>query len=298
MKKVIFDCDNTMGIDNRDIDDGLALVYLLNNDEVDLKGITCTYGNDSLEKVFKQTTELCRRLHIDVPVLKGNGSLDMLDYVECKFETEESEDYLSNKAARYIVEMVNESPNEISILATGSLQNIYDALKIDNSIADKIREIVVMGGITSDLYFDGKVMKELNFSVCSQAAHCVINEFKNLTILTGNNCLDIEFTHEDLDKIEKIGQVKNKFIYDKIIKWMNEFKEMYNYDSIVLWDVIAAIYLTDKNLFEDNYVDIISTEKDLLNGRLVLGENGKNTNLPVAKNASLINQKLIDTVFK
>lgn len=139
MKKVIFDCDNTMGIDNRDIDDGLALVYLLNNDEVDLKGITCTYGNDSLEKVFKQTTELCRRLHIDVPVLKGNGSLDMLDYVECKFETEESEDYLSNKAARYIVEMVNESPNEISILATGSLQNIYDAWKIDNSITDKIR---------------------------------------------------------------------------------------------------------------------------------------------------------------
>lgn len=29
MKKVIYDCDNTMGLDNRDIDDGLALVLSL-----------------------------------------------------------------------------------------------------------------------------------------------------------------------------------------------------------------------------------------------------------------------------
>ena len=39
MKKVIYDCDNTMGLDNRDIDDGLALVYLVENKDVELLGV-------------------------------------------------------------------------------------------------------------------------------------------------------------------------------------------------------------------------------------------------------------------
>ena len=71
MKKVIFDCDNTMGISNRDIDDGLALLYLINNLEVELKGITCTYGNDRLDKVFTQTVKLIDDLSLEIPVLKA-----------------------------------------------------------------------------------------------------------------------------------------------------------------------------------------------------------------------------------
>lgn len=58
MKKVIYDCDNTMGLDNRDIDDGLALVYLVENKDVELLGVCTTYANDSLEYVHKQTLEL------------------------------------------------------------------------------------------------------------------------------------------------------------------------------------------------------------------------------------------------
>lgn len=44
-----------------------------------------------------------------------------------------------------MVEMVNRYPNEISILATGSLQNLYDAWMMDKSIVKKIKEVVVMG---------------------------------------------------------------------------------------------------------------------------------------------------------
>lgn len=47
MKKVLFDCDNTMGLPGRDVDDGLALLYLLGREDVDLKGVTTTYGNSS-----------------------------------------------------------------------------------------------------------------------------------------------------------------------------------------------------------------------------------------------------------
>lgn len=300
MKKVIFDCDNTMGISNRDIDDGLALLYLINNSEVELKGVTCTYGNDVLDRVFIQTVDLLDDLSLEIPVFKGNGNYEIIDYVKGEFKTEETKNYLDNDAAKFMVEMVNRYPNEISILATGSLQNLYDAWMMDKSIVKKIKEVVVMGGITEPLYFNNKVMNELNFSVCSRAAKCVVNEFENLSLLTGNSCMEVEFTKSDLKEIENIGEVKNKFVFEKLCVWMDEFKEMYDYDSIVLWDVIAAIYLTDSNLFEDNTVYINSNLEDLKTGKLILSNNssGRKINIPRVKISSQVNKKLIEVVFK
>lgn len=69
MKKIIFDCDNTFGVKDCDVDDGLALMYLLGNRETQLLGITSTYGNSSLDVVqavnLRMLEELGRR---DIPV--------------------------------------------------------------------------------------------------------------------------------------------------------------------------------------------------------------------------------------
>ena len=51
MKKIVFDCDNTFGIKNCDVDDGLALMYLLGSREAEFLGVTSTYGNSSLDVV-------------------------------------------------------------------------------------------------------------------------------------------------------------------------------------------------------------------------------------------------------
>ena len=39
MKHVIFDCDNTLGVKDCDVDDGLALLYLLGCEEVTVHGV-------------------------------------------------------------------------------------------------------------------------------------------------------------------------------------------------------------------------------------------------------------------
>ena len=74
MKKIIFDCDNTFGIKNCDVDDGLALMYLLGSREAQLLGITSTYGNSSLDVVqavnLRMLEELGRR---DIPVKRGGA---------------------------------------------------------------------------------------------------------------------------------------------------------------------------------------------------------------------------------
>ena len=39
-RKMIYDCDNTIGIEGCDVDDGLSLLFLLACEEADLLGVT------------------------------------------------------------------------------------------------------------------------------------------------------------------------------------------------------------------------------------------------------------------
>ena len=300
MKKVIYDCDNTMGLDNRDIDDGLALVYLVENKDVELLGVCTTYANDSLEYVHKQTLELVKDLGINLNVYKGRGKFEMNDYTGFGYKRfEDDGNFESNEAAKFIVEMANKYPNEIDLLATGSMQNLYDAYMIDNEIGEKLSSVVLMGGITGDLYFGDKIMKELNFSVCPKGAEVAIKKYKNVSILTGNRCMDVEFGINELDKVKALGNnIKNEFIINKIEKWMREFKEKYNYDSIVLWDVIAAIYLMNPDMFRDDFMSVVSTEEDLFEGRLVEGISAARINIPVVLDDKRVNDEMIKVVFE
>ena len=300
MKKVIYDCDNTMGLDNRDIDDGLALVYLVENKDVELLGVCTTYANDSLEYVHKQTLELVEDLGINLNVYKGKGKFEMNDYTGFGYKRfEDDGNFESNEAAKFIVEMANKYPNEIDLLATGSMQNLYDAYMIDNEIGEKLNSVVLMGGITGDLYFGDKIMKELNFSVCPKGAEVAIKKYKNVSILTGNRCMDVEFGTNELDKVKALGNnIKNEFIINKIEKWMREFKEKYNYDSIVLWDVIAAIYLMNPDMFRDDFMSVVSAEEDLFDGRLVEGISATRVNIPIVLDNNKVNDEMIKVVFE
>ena len=55
MRKIIHDCDCTFGINGCDVDDGLALLYLIGDGQAEVLGVTTTYGNNVLDKVYPNT---------------------------------------------------------------------------------------------------------------------------------------------------------------------------------------------------------------------------------------------------
>ena len=63
MKNVIFDCDNTYGVPDCDVDDGLTLIYLLGNKDVNLLGVTTTYGNNKVKVVYPNTIKMVKELN-------------------------------------------------------------------------------------------------------------------------------------------------------------------------------------------------------------------------------------------
>ena len=48
MRRIIFDCDSTLGLPGKPMDDAMALFYLLGRpEEVQVLGITCTFGKNN-----------------------------------------------------------------------------------------------------------------------------------------------------------------------------------------------------------------------------------------------------------
>ena len=234
--KVIYDCDNTMGINYRDIDDGLTLLYLYKNPNVDLLGVSLTFGNDILDKVIESTKVLVSKFNIDVPVYFGNKN---------------EESFLENSAAKFIIEETKKFPNEITILATGSLKNIADAYLLDNKVVERIKNIVIMGGITEPLIINGKVMNELNLSVSHNSSFKVLSNVKSPVILTGNTCLESKLFLDEVKSIISSFKGYSVELYEECKQWIEYHSQDYNIDYIIIWDLLTAVYVTNPEIFED-----------------------------------------------
>ena len=273
MKHIIFDCDSTVGLPGKPMDDALALLYLLGRPEdAKILGITCTFANGTAKEVYQSTKLLLEEIgRVDIPLLPGAGR---------------EEDPRSD-AARFIVDTVNARPNEVTLVAIGSLTNLYGAYLLDSTLFDKVKEIVLMGGYTAPLLYHGKHLDELNFSVHPKAAACVLTHGKNISILTGNNTLEPSYLPKE-EFIEKLcgGSASGRYIAEKCGYRFDDKKLRSGDAASYCWDVVATVYLLHPELFEDEPTHCYVTEKGMHSGWLGVTEQAPDTvclNLPVVK---------------
>lgn len=253
-KRIVFDCDCTFGVENCDVDDGLALMYLLGCPKAEILGVTAAYGNSRLEVVLESLKRLLTDVgRKDIPVKAGGGQAGAYE--------SEAADFLAEAADRY--------PGELSILATGSLTNLMGAWKKDPAFFGKVKEIVLMGGITEPLVFRKKIMDELNFSCDPAASLAVLTQGVSVSVITGNNCLKVLFTKDDYK--ERLFSTENPaavYIREKTDYWFRYNENDYGIDGFYNWDVTAAVYLMHPELFLDHKRTFCLSEEDLKTGYL------------------------------
>ncbi len=283
MKRIIFDCDSTVGLPKKPMDDALALLYLLGRpDEAKILGITCTFGNSTAKEVYRSTSLLLQEIDMqDIPLLPGADA---------------DEDPIS-PAARYIADTVNASPNEISIIAIGSLTNLYGAWLIDNAIFEKVKEIVLMGGYTGPVIYHGISLDELNFSINPAAAACVLNNVKNLSILTGNNTLEPSLLpREEFIQNMTQGSDAARYIAEKCGYRFDDQQSRYGNAISYCWDGVAAVYLLRPELFENAPTHCCITEHAMKAGWLAPTEKAVSCsvclNLPAVKDCALYRKEI------
>ena len=266
-KYIVFDCDCTFGVKDCDVDDGLALMYLLGCEDASLLGVTATYGNHELPVVWEALQKLLKDLgRSEIPVKKGGAQSG------CGV----------SKAADFLVKMADLHSGELSILATGSLTNLWGAWEKDHTFFDKVKEIVLMGGITSPLVFEKKVMDELNFSCDPHAAWTVLTKGKKVSVITGNNCLKVLFTKQEYrERLFGTDHPAAVYIREQTDYWFGYNETDYGIEGFYNWDVTAAVYLMHPELFVEDEGMYLITEDDLRSGFLRKSEMGVCTlNLP------------------
>ncbi len=172
--RVIFDTDI-----GTDVDDCIALAFLLGSPEIQIDGITCVYGHVSVR------ARMCRKLlelpgRADIPVYEGISApllgLQPIYWLghEGTGLLEEGETFdegPSRHAVDYLIDTVLSNPGQIHLLAVGPLTNIAAAMIREPLFAETLAHLTIMGGLI-ETKVDGGVA-EHNIKCDPEAAHIV-----------------------------------------------------------------------------------------------------------------------------
>lgn len=150
--KLILDCDPG-------VDDAMALYFALAHPDVDLLGITTTFGNVSVVQATRNALYLCALAQRHLPVCAGvssplrkapaqpdpeiHGADGLGLQGEHTVHTDAPDD---RSAARFMVEMAHAHPGELSVVAVGPLGNLAQALRLEPNLPQMLRQVIVMGG--------------------------------------------------------------------------------------------------------------------------------------------------------
>ena len=253
---LIFDCDNTMGVANCDVDDGLTLLYLLGLPSVELLGITCSYGNNSQETVYRNTLRLLKDWgREDVSVFRGADS---------------GADRRS-PAAEFLAEMARKYEGELCVIATGAMTNLLGAEEADKGFFERVKAFSLMGGITEPLLVGGVPMKELNLSCDPEAALAVLRQGRKVKIATAQNSLRSYFPKESCLAALRSGGALGAYLEKHIAYWFDVYEKNWNLSGFVNWDVMAAVQLLHQEFAPSAEREISPTEESLQSGMLVGG---------------------------
>lgn len=281
-QRIIVDFDNTFQVPGCDVDDALALLYLLGCDNVRIEGICTTYGNSTLEAVHADTEQLLQRWAMDAPLFRG-ASEPMGGCTEAA------------PAARFIAEALEAAPGQVSILATGSTTNLGLAERIAPGSLAKARSIALMGGVTESLVINGRIMDELNLSCDAAATLAVLKAPAPKAIATAQNCLPAFFTRGDMKEVFPEGSAE----WAACATWFDTMDAQYDWMGWTCWDVVAAAYLAHPELFEDRLHAITLSERFLATGYLELDRGGDapsaRVDLPGIKDPAAFKRHILQT---
>lgn len=254
-RKIIIDTDPG-------IDDAMAIFFALKSPELDVLGLTSTFGNGHTPLT---TLNALRLLEIagrpDVPVARGTDHALIADFDDpgAIVHGDDGQGNLHlpppstqpvrESAAEFIVESVLAHPDEVTLVAIGPLTNLALALRLEPQIAQKTAGVVLMGG---NAFTQGNISPaaEANIYHDPEAADVVFGAAWDVTMV------GLDVTHQvylSPEEILRYGQASNPLAQhiSKILPFYQAFyKQIYGFEGIYVHDSTAIAYLIKPDAFQ------------------------------------------------
>lgn len=252
-ESIIFDTDPG-------VDDAQAIAIALAHPDIELLGLTTTFGNVEIETATHNALLLSELADQQIPVAQGaaaplvktkypapahihgaNGLGDIeLPRVQGKA--------LETSAAQFIVDTINARPNEVSLVAVGPLGNLAAALQLDPTIVERVKRVVIMGGSIKE---GGNVtpVAEANMFNDPHAASKVLTAGWPLTLVGLDATHRCVLSPKDMKAIAK-GQGRLGEVLAGSYGFYSDFyREFLNIDGCCPHDSCALAFLMKPELF-------------------------------------------------
>ena len=269
--KIILDCDPGH-------DDAVALLLAWGNPDIELVGVTTVAGNQTIDKVTRNALAIAqvagitgvpfargahRPLVREVEVAEGIHGESGLDGPVLPEPTIELD---PRHAVYFIIDTVMAAePGEITLVPTGALTNIALAVRKEPRIAERVKQVVLMGGGVN--VGNWSATSEFNIVIDPEAAHIVFNEKWPLTMV------GLDLTHEALAtpevaaSIAAVGTGPARFVGDLLTFFGHAYKDEQGFDYPPVHDPCAVAFVIDPTVME-----VVRVPLDVeLTGTLTLG---------------------------
>jgi pyrimidine-specific ribonucleoside hydrolase len=259
-------------------DDAIALLLALASPELELLGVTTTYGNQTLEKT---TANALRVLELvgrgDVPVSAGaDRPLERELVVAAHVHGESGLDGpalpepqaapISDDAVAFIATSVDDAHEPVTVVATGPLTNVARYLAEHGT--EGVARVVLMGGAIAEGNFTPAA--EFNIWCDPEAAAAVLGSGLDVTMM------GLDVTHKALlgpeveARLRSAGHV-GAFVADLNVYFTRYHRETYCWDGAPIHDAVAVAHLLRPGLIETRLRNVeIELESELCRGRTVV----------------------------
>ncbi|GAA1908711.1 nucleoside hydrolase [Arthrobacter gandavensis] len=269
--KIILDCDPGH-------DDAVALLLAHGSPEIELLAVTTVVGNQTLEKVTRNALAIARVANItgvpfaagcdrplvrtieNAPDIHGDSGMDGPELPEPTVELD------SRHAVDLIIDTVmSHEPGTVTLVPTGGLTNIAMAVRKEPRLAERVKEVVLMGGG----YHVGNwsAVAEFNIKIDPEAAHIVFNEKWPLTMVGLDLTHQALATDEVAERIAAVGTKPAKFVGELLEFFGHTYKDAQGFDFPPVHDPCAVAYVIDPSVMTTQRVPL-DVE---LTGTLTLG---------------------------
>jgi pyrimidine-specific ribonucleoside hydrolase len=248
---IVLDCDPGH-------DDPIALLLALASPEVELLGVTTTYGNQTLEKTTQnalRVLELVERP--DVPVASGaERPLERDLVVAFHVHGESGLDGpelppatiapRSEDAVAFIHELVSRQERPVTLVPTGPLTNV--ARYLDAHGGEGVGRIVLMGGAIAEGNYTPAA--EFNIWCDPEAARRVFESGVDVTMIGLDVTHQALLTDEHTEELRAAGRV-GKLVAELMDFYAHFHREMYpDLDGTPIHDPVAVAHVAVPGLVE------------------------------------------------